>query len=690
MSLNVVEKAFNKKIVNMVKLADGTNLDGTNKALYGTPYTTGDAVYDTADNTANQQINVRSDTVYYYVSKTTTGLVVNTYTGYANAPKTAGEDVKGIYAVATKTTSNYWVANVVVVEMDNFKGAAENVFVYNYPENVNTLRNATIDIIKADGTKASVTITNPEDVDYGPAYLYGNETDGYSLVMMKDEDIKANNYAIGYVTAAVDLVTTDYAEITDVLYDSTASAGNEYKLSTDPKDAHRLKDNDSASYYEYTISQVTGRTSATKYDKGTLEDSTAKAVLTETVTVKKAPKTNLVFASYDNRGNIIYAISFNQDDSDASKTATDVFQGLLKEAESDEHTVTVKTEGINDVDDQTIKVADGEDKTITVAQTGYSLDSYTAVITDTDTSVKDSVLELKDGTLVATNVTNNITITLTYVANSHTLIVNNTQSGGTGTAPNTVKLDTATDVTIGNENTVTYGNHTITFVGVNATKYTYTITSGGTTSDPAPVTMTDSGTKGTITVPATDADVTVNIIYTAKTEVGYTITKTCSEDKTAEPTVTVSNESTSNNVYKGDDVKFSITGVNAKDQVVSVSYSVGGGDPVALDLQTSGNYTIPGSAVTDTLVITVVTRAKTHAVTLSDSSSTNLTVNDSTSYTSPISVDDATGTITIKAENPIKITGDLTKYAFERSDDAKTWTIKNVTDAVELEIANAD
>jgi hypothetical protein len=660
----------------MVKLADGTNLDGTNKALYGTPYTTGDAVYDTADKDTNQQINVRSDTVYYYVSKATNGgLSVTTYTGYANAPKTSGETVKDIYAVATKTTSNYWVANVVVVELNDFKGAAENVFVYNYPENVNTLKSANIDIIKADGTTTTVTIKKPEGVDYGPAYLYGNETDGYSLVMMKDADIKANNYAIGVVTAAVDLVDTDYAEITDVLNDSndTTSAYAPYSKSTAAKDAHRLKDNDSASYYEYTISQVTGRTSATKYDKGTLEESTAKAVLTETVTVKKTPKTNLVFASYDNRGNIIYAISFNQDDSDASKTATDVFKGLLKEAESDEHTVTVKTVGINGVDDQTIKVADGEDKTITVAQTGYSLASYTAVITGTSTSVKDSVLELKDGTLVATNVTNNITITLTYSANKHNLTVNNTNTAGT--QPSDVKID-GDSASTGTAIELAYAAHTITFTGANATKYTYTIKVGsGAAGAPQDVTMSSDGTSGTITVPATDDDVVVTIINNNKDTVGYTITKTCSEDKTAEPTVTVSNESTSNNVYKGDDVKFSITGVNAKDQVVSVSYSVGGGDPVAL---------------TDTLVITVVTRAREHKVTLTDSSSTNLTVDGKNTVPEYVTVADATGTITIVGKNPIKITGFDGKCEFERTDDAKTWTIKNVTDAVELEIANAD
>jgi hypothetical protein len=189
MSLNVVEKAFNKKVVNMIDL-DVVTLNGTNKKLSGANYytaSTDTTPYATKDEDS-QTVNVRSDTVYYYVSKdaVTDTITVKSYTGYANAPQVAAADINNMYAVATYvTSSDYWVANVVVVELkDSYKGSAESVFVYNYPENVNTLRNATIDIIKADGTTASVNVANPSEITYGPAYLYGNATDGYAIKKM--------------------------------------------------------------------------------------------------------------------------------------------------------------------------------------------------------------------------------------------------------------------------------------------------------------------------------------------------------------------------------------------------------------------------------------------------------------------------------------------------------------------------
>jgi hypothetical protein len=306
MSLNVVEDAFNKKTVNMIAL-DTVALEGNNKALTGTNYTTtGNTTPYNAAGTANQTVNVRSDTVYYYVSKdaVTSKISVKTYTGYASAPKVAATEINKMYAVATKST-NYWVANVVVVELNaQYKGAAENIFVYNYPENVNTLRNATIDIIKADGTTTSVNVANPSAITYGPAYLYGNETDGYSIVPMPTTDYAANRLLAGKVTTEVDIRNADYVGIT-----GEYANGDAYATET------RLGDTTGV-YYTYSIAKVTSPKNA--YDKGTLAEADVDDVLVSKVDVTDAAhnttkEDNLVFVSYDARGNIIYAISFNQD-----------------------------------------------------------------------------------------------------------------------------------------------------------------------------------------------------------------------------------------------------------------------------------------------------------------------------------------------------------------------------------------
>jgi hypothetical protein len=389
MSLNVVESAFNKKTVRMVDLASDTVLDGTNKALKGTSYVTGTAKnakpYGTEDVTNKDitTVNVRSDTVYYYVYTSGNQTIVKTYTGYANAPKTTNESVTGMYAVATKASNgSYWVANVVVVELASFNGAAENVFVYNYPENVNTLKHANIDIIQADGTTTTVTVSNPEDVAYGPAYLYGNATDGYTIKQMPVSAYAKNNLLAGKVTTAIDVKDADYIGITGQYSDDTA-----YATET------RLYDLDGV-YYTYSIAK-TSSIKGNGYDKGTLTDSDADDVLVSKVTVtdkdgKKTPnQDNLVFVSYDNRGNIIYAISFDQDYADVvDDTATDVYKNLRVDAPGTTLTLDVRTSNVvtkntdNTVTGSTVTATDGTATFKVTPAKGYKLSNVNVVLKD--------------------------------------------------------------------------------------------------------------------------------------------------------------------------------------------------------------------------------------------------------------------------------------------------------------------
>jgi hypothetical protein len=424
MSLNVVEKAFNKKVVNMIDL-DVVTLNGTNKKLSGANYytaSTDTTPYATKDK-GSQTVNVRSDTVYYYVSKdaVTDTITVKSYTGYANAPQVAAADINNMYAVATYvTSSDYWVANVVVVELkDSYKGSAESVFVYNYPENVNTLRNATIDIIKADGTTASVNVANPSEITYGPAYLYGNATDGYIIKKMDTTDFADNKLLAGKVTTEAEVKVADYVGITGV-YDN----GDPYATET------RLGDT-SGVYYTYSI------TNNGKYNVGSLVASDADTVLVSKVDVTTDAKgtvskdqANLVFVSYDAKGNIIYAISFNQDYAKGVKTAdtaAKVWEGLRVAKTSDSYTGTlVVTDGTDPVTGVTFKVdenaatkistSNSSVKLVVTLPTGYELsDDPEFEVADTDTAPEIAQYTTQDGTLsyVLTGIKNDFTLTFT-------------------------------------------------------------------------------------------------------------------------------------------------------------------------------------------------------------------------------------------------------------------------------------
>jgi hypothetical protein len=252
--------------------------------------------------------------------------IVKTYTGYANAPKVTAADDANIYAVATDVGS-YYVANVVVVELTDYKGSGEAIFVYNYPEDIDTLKTATIQYIDSNGALGSVTVSvndlkNAGSIDYGPAYLYGTAETGYTIDPMDPSDYSTNGFKVGNVTASLGLVDADYAVVT-TLYDDGKTTGA----------SKSVRDTETSSYYSFAIAKVTDRDSKA-YNKGTLTDADAEDVLVKDVTYTaangvKTTDTNKVFVSYDARGNVIYAITFDQNYVDgATTTATTVWNGL--------------------------------------------------------------------------------------------------------------------------------------------------------------------------------------------------------------------------------------------------------------------------------------------------------------------------------------------------------------------------
>jgi hypothetical protein len=328
LSLTAVDLAFNKKTVRMVDI-DQTTLSASNAALTGTAYSTNDArtsadAYDTTG--AAVTVNVRSDTVYYYVYQNNGKTIVKTYTGYANAPKVTADDQASIYAVATAVTGrSYYVANVVVVEIGNYTGSGEPIFVYNYPEDVNTLRSATIEYIGSDGKTGSVSINGLRNgtVTYGPAYLYGSAETGYSIQSMAKADYAKNNFVVGNVTVALGVSDADYATVT-----------TNYSDVNTPGASKNVTDVEGSNYYSFSLNNVTSR--GDTYIEGSVTEAAAADVLTEYVRVTNGATTtvedNLVFVSYDARGNVVYAITFDQNVTRTTpanpNNATAVWSGL--------------------------------------------------------------------------------------------------------------------------------------------------------------------------------------------------------------------------------------------------------------------------------------------------------------------------------------------------------------------------
>jgi hypothetical protein len=328
LSLTAVDLAFNKKTVRMVDI-DQTTLSASNAALTGTAYSTNDArtsadAYDTTG--AAVTVNVRSDTVYYYVYQNNGKTIVKTYTGYANAPKVTADDQASIYAVATAVTGrSYYVANVVVVEIGNYTGSGEPIFVYNYPEDVNTLRSATIEYIGSDGKTGSVSINGLRNgtVTYGPAYLYGSAETGYSIQTMAKADYAKNNFVVGNVTVALGVSDADYATVT-----------TNYSDKNTPGASKNVTDVEGSNYYSFSLNNVTSR--GDTYIEGSVTEADAADVLTEYVRVSNLGTTtvedNLVFVSYDARGNVVYAITFDQNVTRTTpanpNNATAVWSGL--------------------------------------------------------------------------------------------------------------------------------------------------------------------------------------------------------------------------------------------------------------------------------------------------------------------------------------------------------------------------
>ncbi len=196
----------------------------------------------------NVRIQANKETVYYYVSHTSTGkTVVETVTGYANSYDVVNKYVTivDMYAVATNTEQDaskapYWVADVVVIETADPVFNLSNNVVFGYDVINKTVYDyAALDVIGADGKLDTLNVTSYNGYDKFvradvmealPAFYFNTEdADGESHI----REIEAGWNNLGIYAEKIDrvndlfeyVVTTDaetytYDENT-VVYDLT-------------------------------------------------------------------------------------------------------------------------------------------------------------------------------------------------------------------------------------------------------------------------------------------------------------------------------------------------------------------------------------------------------------------------------------------------------------------------------------
>jgi hypothetical protein len=105
-----------------------------------------DPVYEATNNT---YINAVHDTAYYLVNTSTN--TIKYFTDYTNLPAVNAADISAIYAVAENTNADsnsydYWVANVIVIELNNWITDYDSIALahYNTSKTVNTVRNISV------------------------------------------------------------------------------------------------------------------------------------------------------------------------------------------------------------------------------------------------------------------------------------------------------------------------------------------------------------------------------------------------------------------------------------------------------------------------------------------------------------------------------------------------------------------
>ena len=319
-------------------------------------------IYDTdrngayADARGDADVRALSTTVYYYVYNTNNGTIVREYVGYDNTPDLGNDawKVENVYAVASRATdanaNRYYTAEIVVVELkDGYAELdAEEIFLVDLPEAINSVGTELARVIRADGTVDEVMIDldkselwADEYREYDPAWgkyivpgLYymwesADEADVYVIERMTPWEIADSNYMVGTVNKDDATGATNWTSV------------DTYALSIDPVDPwfsfgtvatgeDSAKNVDSSSYYtlSYDVDSwdqwINGNVEldADSYTAALSDNLSRSAVLRQDVRGQEA---NYVLVARNSSDEILYAISFRYEDDFVDATDDDLF-----------------------------------------------------------------------------------------------------------------------------------------------------------------------------------------------------------------------------------------------------------------------------------------------------------------------------------------------------------------------------
>ena len=342
----------------MVGLGDNKDAIPNRSATYGTIYdtTSKNTAYNTARNGV-ADVRALSTTIYYYVYNTNNGTVVREYVGYDNIPA-LGNDVnkiENVYAVASRATDahedDYYTAEIVVVELEDGYAEldAEQIFLVDLPEAINSVGTELARVIRADGTEAKVMIDLDKSElwaneyrEYDPAWgkyiqpgLYymwesADEADVYVIERMTPDEIADSRYIVGTVNKNTATGATNWTSI------------DTYALDLDPVDPlfarltgleRSAKNVDESSYYtlSYSIDNweqwINGSVSFETSDySADLDPEDRDTVMAQSV---KGQDANYVLVRYNSDDEVVYAISFRFEDTYADATEDDRFTGFV-------------------------------------------------------------------------------------------------------------------------------------------------------------------------------------------------------------------------------------------------------------------------------------------------------------------------------------------------------------------------
>ena len=212
----------------------------------------GDAarLYERADavDGTEKTVYAVNNTQYYLVTRNENTRNIRTFTGYSNVPNIDAKDIHAIYTVAQNTTANnvnkdYWVSDVIVIELDADYNYESVSLIYNNPsQTINQVRALQTLNSKAEGVKQNLLpasyVWGNQWGDVGYEYMYGfygltgtaaaeaENTVSAKITRITDHYNRNGIYA-GTVTAIADLSNGGYYIGVDKLAKSGTAVTND-------------------------------------------------------------------------------------------------------------------------------------------------------------------------------------------------------------------------------------------------------------------------------------------------------------------------------------------------------------------------------------------------------------------------------------------------------------------------------